>query len=54
MTERTIAWPTRGTNRKRRYRGIERNRLWLAHRAAAVNLTRPRRGYLPPRTPGGT
>jgi IS5 family transposase len=40
MIERTIAWLTRGTNRKLRYRGIERNRLWLAHRAAAVNLTR--------------
>ena len=40
MIERTIAWLTRGTNRKLRYWGIERNRLWLAHRAAAVNLTR--------------
>lgn len=40
MIERTIAWLTRGTNRRLRYRGIERNRLWLAHRAAAVNLTR--------------
>jgi IS5 family transposase len=40
MVERTIAWLVRGPNRKVRYRGIERNRLWLAHRAAAVNLTR--------------
>jgi IS5 family transposase len=40
MIERTIAWLVRGPNRKVRYRGIERNRLWLAHRAAAVNLTR--------------
>jgi IS5 family transposase len=40
MIERTIAWLVRGTNRKLRYRGVERNRLWLAHRAAAVNLMR--------------
>ncbi len=40
MVERTIAWVVRGPNRKVRYRGIERNRLWLAHRAAAVNLNR--------------
>ena len=40
MIERTIAWFVRGPNRKVRYRGIERNRLWLAHRAAAVNLNR--------------
>jgi hypothetical protein len=40
MIERTIAWLVRGPNRKLRYRGIERNRLWLSHRAAAVNLKR--------------
>ncbi len=40
MVERTIAWLVRGPNRKVRYRGTERNRLWLAHRAAAVNLNR--------------
>jgi IS5 family transposase len=40
MVERTIAWLVRGPNRKVRYRGIERNRIWLAHRAAAVNLLR--------------
>jgi IS5 family transposase len=40
MIERTIAWLVRGTNRKLRYRGVERNRLWLSHRAAAVNLMR--------------
>ena len=40
MVERTIAWLVRGPNRKVRYRGIERNRIWLAHRAAAVNLNR--------------
>jgi hypothetical protein len=38
MIERTIAWLVRGTNRRLRSRGIERNRLWLAHRAAAINL----------------
>lgn len=40
MVERTIAWLVRGTNRKVRYRGLDRNRIWLAHRAAAVNLNR--------------
>lgn len=40
MVERTMAWLVRGGNRKVRYRGIERNRLWLAHRAAAINLRR--------------
>jgi IS5 family transposase len=40
MIERTIAWLVRGTNRKLRYRGVERNRLWLSHRAAAINLMR--------------
>jgi hypothetical protein len=40
MIERTIARLVRGPNRKLRYRGIERNRLWLSHRAAAVNLKR--------------
>jgi hypothetical protein len=40
MIERTIAWLVRGPNRKLRYRGVTRNRLWLAHRAAAVNLMR--------------
>ena len=40
MIERTIAWLVRGHNRKLGYRGIERNALWLSHRAAAVNLMR--------------
>jgi hypothetical protein len=40
MVERSLAWLTRGTNRKLRYRGIERNQLWWAHRCAAVNLQR--------------
>jgi IS5 family transposase len=38
MVERSLAWLTRGTNRKLRYRGVERNRLWWSHRCAAVNL----------------
>lgn len=40
MVERTIAWLVRGPNRKVRYRGLDRNRIWLGHRAAAVNLNR--------------
>lgn len=40
MVERTIAWLTRGTNRRLRYLGVERNRLWWSHRCAAVNLQR--------------
>jgi hypothetical protein len=40
MIERTIAWLVRGQNRRLRYIGIEKNRIWLAHRAAAVNLIR--------------
>jgi IS5 family transposase len=40
MAERTIAWLVRGPNRKVRYRGLERNRIWLAHRAAAIKLNR--------------
>ncbi len=40
MVERSLAWLTRGTNRRLRYRGVERNRLWWSHRCAAVNLQR--------------
>jgi len=40
MVERTIAWLTRGTNRRLRYRGTERNKLWWSMRCAAVNLHR--------------
>jgi IS5 family transposase len=40
MVERSIAWLVRGTNRRLRYRGIDRNRLWLGHRVAAINLNR--------------
>lgn len=40
MVERSIAWLVYGTNRRLPYRGIDRNRLWLGHRVAAVNLHR--------------
>jgi len=40
MVERSIAWLVRGSNRRLRYRGTTRNRLWLGHRVAAVNLQR--------------
>ena len=40
MVERTIAWLVRRGHRRVRFRGIDRNQLWLAHRAAAVNLQR--------------
>jgi hypothetical protein len=39
MVERSIAWLVRG-GRRLRYRGTDRNRLWLGHRVAAVNLRR--------------
>jgi IS5 family transposase len=40
MVERSIAWLVARGHRRVRYRGIEANQLWLAHRAAAVNLKR--------------
>lgn len=40
MVERTIAWLVARGHRRVRFRGIAPNRLWLAHRAAAVNLKR--------------
>lgn len=40
MVERSIAWLVRRGHRRVRFRGIDRNRLWLGHRAAAVNLQR--------------
>jgi IS5 family transposase len=39
MVERSIAWIVRKGHRRVAYRGIDRNRLWLGHRTAAVNLT---------------
>jgi IS5 family transposase len=40
MVERSIAWLVRRGGRKVRYRGIARNQIGLAHRCAAINLTR--------------
>jgi len=39
MVERTLAWLVR-PGRRVSFRGTSRNRIWLAHRAAAVNLQR--------------
>jgi len=39
MVERSIAWIVRKGHRRVAYRGIDRNRIWLGHRIAAVNLT---------------
>jgi hypothetical protein len=39
MVERGVAWIVR-RGRRVAYRGVARNRIWLAHRAAAVNLQR--------------
>ena len=38
MVERGLAWLVRNGNRRVAYRGIERNRMWLSHRVAAVDL----------------
>jgi IS5 family transposase len=40
MVERTIAWLVANGHRRVRFRGVERNRLGLSHRAAALNLRR--------------
>ena len=40
MVERSIAWLVRGGNRKLRYRGTDKNDLWLHHRLAGLNLRR--------------
>jgi IS5 family transposase len=39
MVERSLAWLVR-PGRRVAYRGLTRNRIWLAHRAAAINLQR--------------
>jgi IS5 family transposase len=39
MVERSLAWLVR-PGRRVAYRGTARNRIWLAHRAAAINLRR--------------
>ena len=46
MVERSIAWIVANGHRRVRYRGIERNQLWLEHRVAAVNLRQLIRGGL--------
>lgn len=38
MVERSIAWLVANGHRRVRYRGIDRNQIWLDHRVAAVNL----------------
>jgi hypothetical protein len=40
MVERSIAWLVAGHNRRLRYRGLDRNALWLGLRVAAINLRR--------------
>lgn len=40
LVERSLAWLVRRGHRRVAYRGVERNRIWLGHRAAAVNLRR--------------
>jgi IS5 family transposase len=40
MVERTIAWLVADGHRRVRFRGVERNRLGLSLRAAAINLRR--------------
>ncbi len=39
LVERSLAWLVRPARRVA-YRGIARNRIWLAHRSAAINLQR--------------
>ncbi len=39
MVERSLAWLVR-PGRRVAYRGLARNRIWLAHRTAAINLQR--------------
>jgi IS5 family transposase len=38
MVERSIAWLVADGHRRVRYRGVDRNRMWLDHRVAAINL----------------
>lgn len=40
MVERSIAWLVADGHRRVRYRGVERNRIGLSVRAAAINLRR--------------
>ncbi len=38
MVERSIAWLVAHGHRRVRYRGTDRNQMWLDHRVAAINL----------------
>jgi Transposase DDE domain len=40
MVERSIAWLVTHSHRRVRYRGVERNKLGITHRVAALNLRR--------------
>ena len=40
LVERTLSWLVRRSHRRVAYRGVDRNRIWWSHRAAAVNLRR--------------
>jgi hypothetical protein len=40
MVERSLAWLVANNNRRVRYRGVDRNRIGLSTRAAAINLRR--------------
>lgn len=40
MVERGMAWLVANNNRRLRYRGVERNNLWLKMRVASLNLRR--------------
>ncbi len=40
MVERSIAWLVRGSSRRVRFRGVEKNQLGLSMRVAAINLRR--------------
>lgn len=52
MVERSIAWLVAHGHRRVRFRGTDRNRMWLDHRVAAINLRQLiRRGLTP--TPSG-
>jgi hypothetical protein len=39
LVERSISWVVNHGHQRCRYRGVQRNRLWLSLRVAAVNLT---------------
>ena len=52
LVERSLAWLVRKGHRRLAYHGIDRNRIWLSHRVAAVNLLRLLNLGLT-KTPGG-